>query len=140
MTEIENLLDPLIVARLGCLAMLTVLFLQSGLDKVVDRKGNLSWLKGHFKSSPFKNIVPLLLSIVTLVEVAAGMLSLAGIGFYLFGGDLLLGRIGASLSCLSILMLFTGQRIAKDYGGAASLIPYFILSIVTLLLTGDMLP
>lgn len=139
MISIEDFLDPLVVARLACLAMLAVLFIQSGLDKIFDRKGNLSWLSGHFKASPFKNVVPLLLSVVTIFEVVAGLLSLAGIGFYLFGGALLIGRLGASLACLSILMLFTGQRMAKDYGGAASLIPYFILSIITLLLTGDIL-
>lgn len=139
MLQLEELLDPLVMARLGCLAMIAVLFIQSGLDKVFDRKGNLSWLSGHFKASPFKNIVPLLLSVVTICEVAAGLLSLAGIGFYLFGGGLLIGRLGAVLACLSILMLFTGQRIAKDYGGAASLIPYFILCVITLLLTGDIL-
>jgi hypothetical protein len=26
-------------------------------------------------------------------------------------------------------MLFFGQRMAKDYAGAASLVPYFILSV-----------
>ncbi len=139
MMLIEGFLDPLVLSRLGCLAMLAVLFIQSGLDKIFDRKGNLSWLSGHFKASPFKNVVPLLLSVVTLFEVAAGLLSLAGIGVYLFGGGLLIGRMGAALACLSILMLFTGQRIAKDYGGAASLIPYFILSVIALLLTGDIL-
>jgi hypothetical protein len=31
-------------------------------------------------------------------------------------------------------MLFFGQRIAKDYVGAAALVPYFILSAGTVLL------
>jgi hypothetical protein len=35
--------------------------------------------------------------------------------------------IGLELSALSVLSLFTGQRIAKDYGGAASLVGYFLL-------------
>lgn len=137
MVPMEDLLDPLTLARLSSLAMLSVLFIQSGLDKIIDRKGNLSWLSGHFQASPFKNVVPALLTIVTIFEVAAGFLSLAGMVVCLSGGELLIGRLGATFSCLSILMLFTGQRIAKDYGGAASLVPYFILGLITLLLTGN---
>jgi hypothetical protein len=40
---------------------LGVLFLQSGLDKVTDRKGNLKWLTGHFAKSPLSGVVPLVL-------------------------------------------------------------------------------
>jgi hypothetical protein len=32
------------------------------------------------------------------------------------------------------VMLFFGQRMAKDYAGAAALVPYFILSIGAILL------
>ena len=40
-------------------AFLAILFLQSGIDKVVDRRGNLEWLEGHFAKSPLAGIVPL---------------------------------------------------------------------------------
>jgi diacylglycerol kinase len=30
-------------------------------------------------------------------------------------------------------MLFFGQRVAKDYAGAASLVPYFILVVIHLI-------
>jgi hypothetical protein len=40
------------------------------------------------------------------------------------------GAFGAA----SISALFFGQRIAKDYPGAAVLVPYFILMIVLMLL------
>lgn len=137
--SIQNLLDPLVTARVVCFGMLAVLFLQSGLDKVVDWKGNLSWLNGHFNSSPFRNIVPALLMIVTVFELGSGLTSFLGIGLYLFGGGLWMAQVGATLGCMSILMLFTGQRIAKEYAGAASLVPYFILSLLALLLTGNLL-
>ena len=39
-------------------AFLAILFLQSGIDKVVDRRGNLEWLKGHFAKSPLAGMVP----------------------------------------------------------------------------------
>jgi hypothetical protein len=41
---------------------------------------------------------------------------------------------GAQLAALNVVMLFFGQRIAKDYAGAAALVPYFILSAGTVLL------
>jgi hypothetical protein len=43
---------------------------------------------------------------------------------------------GAQLSALNLVMLFFGQRIAKDYAGAAALVPYFLLSIGSILLLG----
>src|SRR5712692_10476330 len=58
---------------------LAILFLQSGIDKIVDRQGNLEWLKGHFAKSPLAGAVPLVFGILTIIEVTAGLLS--GIGF-----------------------------------------------------------
>jgi len=34
------------------------------------------------------------------------------------------------------VMLFFGQRIAKDYAGASGLVSYFIVAVVGLLLLG----
>ena len=56
-------------------AFLAILFLQSGIDKVVDHRGNFEWLKGHFAKSPLAGIVPALLICITILEVAAGVLS-----------------------------------------------------------------
>ena len=59
-------------------AFLAILFLQSGIDKIVDRRGNLEWLKGHFAKSPLAGTVPALLTAITILEVAAGVLSALG--------------------------------------------------------------
>ena len=56
-------------------AFLAILFLQSGIDKIIDRRGNFEWLKGHFAKSPLAGIVPALLICITILEVAAGALS-----------------------------------------------------------------
>ena len=53
-------------------AFLAILFLQSGIDKIVDRRGNFEWLKGHFAKSPLAGIVPALLICITILEIAAG--------------------------------------------------------------------
>ena len=41
--------------------------------------------------------------------------------------------IGLLIAALNFLALFFGQRIAKDYEGAAVLVNYFILNILGLL-------
>ena len=56
-------------------AFLAILFLQSGIDKMVDQRGNLQWLTGHFAKSPLARFVPALLLVLTVVEISAGVLS-----------------------------------------------------------------
>ena len=113
-------------------SLFAVLFLQSGIDKITDRKGNLEWLTGHFASSPLAGFVTLLLTTLTIVEIAAGAISLVGVAFILISKTYCLAFAGTALSGIALVMLFFGQRLAKDYAGAASLIPYFILAVIDL--------
>ena len=121
-------------ARVLTAALLATLYLQSGLDKVIDRKGNIEWLTGHFAGTPLAAQVPLMVTTVTAVELAAGAASALGTIAIVFGGSTGLALLGAELSALALVMLFFGQRIAKDYAGAAVLVPYFLLSLVAVLL------
>jgi hypothetical protein len=41
---------------------------------------------------------------------------------------------GAVISAVAITALFFGQRMAKDYAGAAVLVPYFLLALVAIYL------
>lgn len=113
---------------------LAILFLQSGIDKVADRSGNLSWLMSHFSNSPLRNMVPLLLFIITIVELLAGLASFLGVFWIIIFDDSFFALLGVILSMASLLMLFFGQRIAKDYTGAQSLVSYFVLAMITLML------
>jgi diacylglycerol kinase len=115
-------------------AFLAILFLQSGIDKVVDRRGNLEWLKGHFGKSPLAGIVPALLICITILEVAAGALSAVGCLVLILFKDSTIALYGAIVSAVAITALFFGQRIAKDYAGAAVLVPYFLLTLVAIYL------
>ena len=123
----------LLIARILGSAFLAVLFLQSGIDKVVDRRGNMEWLTGHFRTSPLAGLVPVLLTIVTVTELVAGALSAIGAAALLVG-IVSIAAAGAVVSALSLLMLFIGQRLAKDYAGAAVLVPYFLLALFVLYL------
>jgi diacylglycerol kinase len=115
-------------------AFLAILFVQSGIDKVVDRRGNLEWLKGHFAKSPLAGTVPALLTAITILELAAGALSAVGCLLIILLKDSTIAFYGAILSAAAITALFFGQRIAKEYAGAAVLVPYFLLMLVAMYL------
>ena len=117
--------------------LLAILFLQSGVDKIVDRQGNLGWLKGHFLKSPLAGLVPLLLGVLTLLELSAGALSLVGSALVIVSHNSTIAFYGAVVSAVAIVALFFGQRMAKEYAGAAILVPYFLLTLVAIYLLGS---
>jgi len=116
-------------AEILILLFLIITFLQSGIDKISDWSGNLSWLKGHFKDTPMKGMVPMMLGVVLIAELAAGILSVIGVYQLTTVGESTIALYGAILSCISLLMLLFGQRMAKDYAGAMTIAVYFIPAI-----------
>jgi uncharacterized membrane protein YphA (DoxX/SURF4 family) len=125
-------------ALLGAL-LVGILFIQSGLDKVFDWKGNLEWLNGHFSKTFLRGMVAPMLGTITLMELATGFLSAIGIIYFFVTNSTVLIFYASTLGAFSIVALFFGQRIAKDYAGAAVLIPYFILLIILMYLTNPFL-
>ena len=116
------------------LLFLIVTFLQSGVDKLIDWRGNLSFIKGHFKNSPLKNSVPLMLGIILIMEILASLLMIIGI-YQIHTSELKeIAILGVMLSGLSLIFLLIGQRLAKDYAGAMTLAVYFIITIIGLIL------
>jgi hypothetical protein len=111
-------------------AFLAILFLQSGVDKLVDRDGNAAYLREHFQNSPLAGQVEMMLTVVTVFELLAGTLSGLGTLAMLMWGGHTFAYYGAVLGTITIVMLFFGQRVAKDYAGAAVLVPYFLLGLV----------
>ncbi|MEL6918020.1 MAG: DoxX family protein [Bacteroidota bacterium] len=111
------------------LLFLIITFIQSGIDKVFDWKGNLSWLKGHFADTPLKDLVPFLLGTILFFEVIAGILCAIGIYQIVIPGENTIALYGAITSCIALLMLLFGQRMAKDYEGAKTIAVYFIPAI-----------
>ena len=133
---VDGAFTTLDLVRMAVSALLAILFLQSGIDKIVDRKGNIEWLTGHFAKSPLASQVVPMVGVITVIEVAAGALSASGAVMLLVTGSRTLAALGALLAVTAILMLFFGQRIAKDYAGAAALVPYFIVASGGLFLMG----
>ncbi len=111
------------------LLFLIVTFLQSGIDKVTDWNGNCSFIKEHFKNSPLKNLVPILLVIILVMELLAGAFMFIGIFNLATTGDHTLALHGVQIAALSLVFLLIGQRLAKDYAGAMTLAVYFLITI-----------
>ena len=104
------------------LALLAITFLQSGYDKIKDWKGNVEWLTGHFANTILAKHVPLALLIILVLEIIAGVLCVSGIIQLIVQQPVTkgLGYYGAIISCVTLLFLLFGQRLAKDYDGALS--------------------
>lgn len=117
------------ITEILLLLFLVITFIQSGLDKLTDWSGNLSWLKGHFAKSPLKNVVPLLLGIILVLEIFVGILCFIGLYQCATTGESEFAFYGAILSCIVLLMLLFGQRVAKDYDGARTIVIYLMPAI-----------
>ena len=111
------------------LLFLIVTFMQSGIDKISDWKGNIEFIKSHFKNSPLKNNVPLLLAIILTIEIAAGIFMIIGTYQIYSSGLKEIALIGVELSAVALIFLLIGQRLAKDYAGAMTLAVYFIITL-----------
>jgi putative oxidoreductase len=127
-------MSPDLIARLLVTAFCAVVFLQSSLDKLTDWRGNLAYFQDHFTGSPFSPaVIPPLLSLLTLIEFAAGSLCALGL---LTGGWLERGvsmaACGVAMSGAALLCLLLGQRLAKDYAGAAVIAAYFAVALIGL--------
>ena len=118
-------------------AFLAVLFLQSGIDKVVDRRGNRAYLDQHFAKSPLAGTVGPMFAVITVLEVSAGALLGVGCALLLLTRDSTVAYLGAVLAAINIIALFFGQRVAKDYAGAAVLVPYFLLAMTGIFLLAE---
>ena len=111
----------------------SIVFFQSGIDKITDRKGNLNFFESHFKNTLFRRIHSQALTILMFSELVAASLCAYGCLYsiiYKNTGFIFYGLLVASFVLLSLLL---GQRIAKDYIGAADITIYFILCIITIM-------
>ena len=115
--------------QLLILVFIVITFLQSGIDKITDWKGNVAFLKEHFSQTFLKNSVPLLLLILLVSEVIVGFLSIVGIVQIYMSGSTTIGFLAAVIASKVLLMLLFGQRVAKDYAGAMTIVVYFMVTV-----------
>ena len=118
------------IASVLILVFLAATFIQSGYDKTMYWKDNLEWLKGHFAKTPIKNMVPSALFLILILELMSGILCVCGCLQLLINNGRSFGLYGAVFSCITLIFLLIGQRMAKDYDGARTIVIYFIPAIM----------
>jgi hypothetical protein len=114
-------------------AFFAVVFLQSAADKLIDPQGNRDYFSQHFKNSPLAAHVANLLWVLTAIELTAG--GLCGLGLLILdfrSPGMGVAGCGVAVSGFALLCLMVGQRLAKDYAGAAVVAAYFAVALVGL--------
>ncbi|HIF36819.1 MAG: DoxX family protein [Methanobacteriota archaeon] len=109
-----------------------IIMVQSGFDKIFNWEGELDFISEKFAKTPLSNFSAFGLIQVTIFEVLSGLLSLFGAIMVLFYNNESYGIMGLILAAISLCILMLGQRISKDYEGAAVLVPYFLLTMIGL--------
>src|SRR6266542_2546128 len=110
MPPLHTLAGTIYLTQIFGSVFLAILFLQSGIDKVIDYRGNLEWLRGHFAKSPLAGVVPLLLTAITLLEVAAGALSAIGCLMLIVSRETTIAFYGAVSSAVAFIPCFSGNE------------------------------
>ena len=110
-----------------------IVFFQSGIDKVIDRKGNINFFENHFKNTLFHKIHAQALTALMLLELIAASLCAYGCIYSIVYKNTDFIFYGLLVTSFILLSLLLGQRIAKDYVGAADIKIYFILCIITIM-------
>jgi putative oxidoreductase len=129
-------MTPELIGRFLVTAFFAAVFLQSALDKITDREGNLEYLRDHFKNSSFPpDMVRSMFSVLTALEATAGVLCGLGVLFLSFRKPgMNLASLGVGVAGVALLSLMFGQRFAKDYAGAAVVASYFAVALLGLAL------
>ena len=118
------------VAFLFVLVFFLIVFIQSGLDKIFDYKGNLNFLKDLLKIYFSPTLIELALISVTILELTSGILCLIGIINFVFNDSNFIGLLGLIIGSIALLVLLFGQRVSKNYDGAKTIAIYFILAMI----------
>jgi len=114
-----------------------LVFLESGLDKVFNFASNKAWLSEHFSSTFIGKMLTPIIVLLTVLECSVGVISAIALILFFIGGmnsdTLALIQLAMMASNVTMLALIFGQRVAKDYAGAASLVPYYIVALIGLI-------
>lgn len=119
------------------LAFVVITFLQSAIDKIADWKGNVGWLNDHFKGSILEGMVPLALAIILVLELVAAVAAVGGLYFLIMDGSVEWAVYSLLISGITLLFLLLGQRIAKDYDGARTIVIYLMPVLFGLFILGN---
>ena len=118
------------VASILILVFFGISFLQSSYEKLFYWNDNLNWLKEHFAETRLKNKVPFSLISLVIMELISTVLCFVGCIELLISDGRSFGFYGAVFSAITLIMMLFGQRLAKDYDGARTIVIYFIPAVM----------
>ena len=118
------------IAFLFVLAFFLIVFIQSGVDKIFDYKGNLNFLNDLLKIYFSPSLIAFALISVAILELVSGILCLIGIVDFIFNDSSFIGFLGLIIGSIALLVLLFGQRVSKNYDGAKTIAIYFILAMI----------
>jgi uncharacterized membrane protein YphA (DoxX/SURF4 family) len=117
-------------ASILLLIFLALTFIQSAYEKLFYWQDNLNFLKEHFAKTKLKNLVNLALIHLVILELISGILCVVGVIELYINNGRTFGFYGAIFSSITLLMMLFGQRLAKDYDGARTIVIYFIPAVM----------
>ena len=117
-------------AAILVLLFLAVTFIMSSQEKIFHWQDTMVWLRGYFEKTFLKSYVPQAVGLLLFTELIAGVFCIAGIFQLYWNNNRIIGFYGAVFSCISLLLMLIGQRLAKDYDGARNIIIYFIPAVL----------
>ena len=118
------------IASILLLIFLALTFIQSAYEKLFYWQENVNWLKEHFSKTRLKNLVNPSLVLLVIFELISGVLCIVGVIELLVNNGRTFGFYGAIFSSITLLMMLFGQRLAKDYDGARTVVIYFIPAVM----------
>ena len=98
--------DPIIIAQIFVSVFFSIVFFQSGIDKIIDRKGNLEFFKDHFKNTPLDKIFSPALSILAFLEIITAGICLFGFIYSLIYADTVFIFYGIFFTVIWRLQIF----------------------------------
>ncbi|KDN54082.1 hypothetical protein [Flavobacterium seoulense] len=118
------------VASILILVFFGITFLQSSYEKLFYWEDNVNWLKEHFAKTKLKNHVKLALINLVIMELISTILCFVGCIELMVSNGRVFGFYGAVFSAITLLMMLFGQRLARDYDGARTIVIYFIPAVI----------
>ena len=115
--------------QLLVLLFLTITFLTSSIDKMVDWNGNITYFNEHFGNSFLKGKSVLMLGFLTVMETIISVLAVVGMFQIYLNQGLNIGFWATVIAAKILLFMLLGQRIAKDYAGAMTIAVYFGITL-----------
>lgn len=112
----------------------SITFIESALSKIFDLNGNIGYFSSVLSNTFLKNMAVPIFYFILILELASGLSAFASLIALFIDVKICIeiGTLSIGLCCFTVICLFTGQRLAKDYAGASGIVGYFVAGIFSM--------